>query len=260
MANSSFEVTLGSGPLIATAIHDGHALRDDLAALIALSDADRLREEDPFTGRWVTACPSSIVVRSSRFQVDLNRPREASVYRTPGEAWGFTVWTRPLPDAVVARAFADHDEFYAALKAICDAKLESCGKFVVFDLHSYNHRRRGPDQLDEPRLCPDINLGTGSVPARRPREPIERCLAALRAARVGGRALDVRENVKFRGGYLSQWVHQRYPDQGLALAIEVKKFFMDEWTGVPDERLIADVGVALARAATAVQDTGWRTA
>jgi hypothetical protein len=29
------------------------------------------------------------------------------------------------------------------------------------------------------------------------------------------------------------------------LAIEFKKFFMDEWTGEPDERLVEAIGAAL---------------
>jgi N-formylglutamate deformylase len=253
MVDPTFEVTSGSGSMIATAIHDGHELRADLQPLIALSDAERLREEDPFTGRWVAACPTSIIVNSSRFQVDLNRPREVSVYRTPGEAWGLMVWKRPLSDELIARALAEYDAFYARLKRVCDAKVESCGRFVVFDLHSYNYQRSGPGQPEDPRLCPDINLGTGSVPAGRSREPIERCLRALRQSRVGGRELDVRENVKFRGGYLARWVHEHYPERGLCLAIEVKKFFMDEWTGTPNEELIGDLGPAFAHAASAVE-------
>jgi N-formylglutamate deformylase len=253
MADSTFEVTLASGPLIATAIHDGHGLRDDLLPLMALSDAERLREEDPFTGHWARAFPSSIVVKSSRFQVDLNRPREGSVYRTPSEAWGLAVWHAPLPDSLVARAHLEHEAFYARLKTLCDEKLEREGKFVVFDLHSYNHRRSGPDQPDDQRSAPDINLGTGSVPADREREPIERCLRAMREGVVGGRRLDVRENVRFRGGYLSWWVHEHYPRQALSLSIEVKKFFMDEWTGAPDHELIADLGALLTRAASAVE-------
>ena len=39
------------------------------------------------------------------------------------------------------------------------------------------------------------------------------------------------ENVKFRGGQLSRWVGEKYPETGCSLAIEFKKFFMDEWTG-----------------------------
>jgi hypothetical protein len=103
-----------------------------------------------------------------------------------------------------------------------------------------------------------VNLGTGSVPPEFPREPIECWLEALRAATVDGRPLDVRENVRFRGGYLARWVHQRYPGTGLALAIEVKKFFMDEWTGVPDERLIEQLKGALGRAARAIEGALFR--
>ena len=43
--------------------------------------------------------------------------------------------------------------------------------------------------------------------------------------------LDVRENVCFRGGEMSRWIHATYPDSVCSIAIEFKKFFMDEWTG-----------------------------
>src|SRR5690349_21074370 len=38
-------VQRGGGPIVATAIHDGHGLRPDVAAAMKLPDADRLREE-----------------------------------------------------------------------------------------------------------------------------------------------------------------------------------------------------------------------
>jgi hypothetical protein len=60
---------------------------------------------------------------------------------------------------------------------------------------------------------------------------VERFLGDLRAFDFAGRRLDVRENVKFRGGYFSQWIHESFPASGCSLAIEFKKFFMDEWTG-----------------------------
>jgi hypothetical protein len=55
----------------------------------------------------------------------------------------------------------------------------------------------------------------------------------------------VRENVKFKGGQFPAWVHQTFPGSGCALAIEVKKFFMDEWTGKPDRDLIGAIRDAL---------------
>ncbi len=61
-----------------------------------------------------------------------------------------------------------------------------------------------------------------------------------------GHQLDVRENVRFEGGHLCQWVHERYAEVGCALAIELKKTFMDEWTGVPDDRHLEELTGAFA--------------
>jgi hypothetical protein len=69
-----------------------------------------------------------------------------------------------------------------------------------------------------------------------------------------GRRLDVRENVRFFGGNLPTWIHQQFPDKVCALAIEVKKFFMNEWTGQLDTSQHRAIGEALARAAVAVGD------
>jgi len=57
----------------------------------------------------------------------------------------------------------------------------------------------------------------------------------LRSFDFPGGKLDVRENVKFQGGNMPRWVHEHYPETGCAIAIEYKKFFMDEWEGEPDD-------------------------
>jgi hypothetical protein len=59
-------------------------------------------------------------------------------------------------------------------------------------------------------------------------------VSELRSFDFLGRRLDVRENVKFVGRQFPKWVHTNYPDSGCAIAIEFKKFFMDEWTGKLD--------------------------
>ena len=68
-------------PVVAVALHDGHGLREDVAALMALSDSDRLRKEDPFTGGWTSIAPTRVIAQRSRFEIDLNRPRDKAVYR-----------------------------------------------------------------------------------------------------------------------------------------------------------------------------------
>jgi hypothetical protein len=61
-----------------------------------------------------------------------------------------------------------------------------------------------------------------------------------------GRQLDVRENIRFRGGHFPGWIHKNFPNSGCALAIEVKKFFMDEWTGKPNENELNLIKEALS--------------
>lgn len=238
-----------SGPLLATAIHAGHDLRPEVAALTAISEEDRLREEDPFTEEWTEAAGNRVVVRRSRFEVDLNRPPERAVYRSPDEAFGLDPWRGPPPDGVVAASLRLHADFYAALRELCDDLAGQFGRFVVIDLHSYNHRRGGPDApVDDPEANPEINVGTGSMDRRRWAPLVERFMHDMASTPFDGGHMDVRENVRFRGGYLSRWIHQTYPDRGCALAVEVKKFYMDEWTGLSDESVIANVGDAFRTA------------
>jgi hypothetical protein len=60
-----------------------------------------------------------------------------------------------------------------------------------------------------------------------------------------GRQLDVRENIKFRGGQFGRWTHENFSDSGCAISIEFKKFFMDEWTGIPDVAQLAAIRQSL---------------
>ena len=76
---------------MATAVHAGHEIRGELQPLLTLDEAARAREEDPYTDYWVKVVPTWLVARRSRFEVDLNRTREESVYADPGpvhvETW-----------------------------------------------------------------------------------------------------------------------------------------------------------------------------
>ncbi len=45
----SFEITDLGTPIVAAALHAGHALRAELLPLCALDEETRLREEDPYT-------------------------------------------------------------------------------------------------------------------------------------------------------------------------------------------------------------------
>jgi N-formylglutamate amidohydrolase len=233
-------------PLVTAAVHAGHDLRPEIAARIALDPEQRQREEDPCTDRITAAGGRPLIVHRSRFEVDLNRPRHTCVYRAPTEAWGLDVWREPLAEEQVERSRRLHDAFYAQLTGLLD-DLATQGRFVVLDIHSYNHRRDGPDHEPAPALeNPEVNLGTGSLDRDRWGPVVDRFVTDLRQQVVAGHHLDVRENVRFEGGYLSQWVNERYDGLGCALAVELKKVFMDEWTGTPDDRHLDELTNAFA--------------
>jgi hypothetical protein len=232
---------------VAAAVHAGHEVREEVAEMLALQEAERLREEDPYTDRWTAIAPTRVVARRSRFEVDLNRPREEAFYRRPEDAWGLQVWKDSPPEDFVGRSLAVHDAFYAGMERLLREIESRHGHFVVFDLHSYNHMRSGPDGPPaDPEGNPQVNLGTASVNREIWAPLLERFVSDLRAFDFPGGALDVRENVKFLGRAVPWFVHGTFPETGCALAVEVKKFFMDEWTGELDEETHGAVGRALA--------------
>ena len=230
---------------IATAIHHGHELRPEIAALMALDNAERLREEDPFTGLLATRFGVSAVVNRSRFEVDLNRERDAAVYGRPDEAWGLDVWATPPTEEQIARSLDLYDWFYEELASIIDNLIAEFGGFVLYDIHSYNHRRAGAEAPPDPVAeSPTVNLGTETLPERC--KPVAAAfLDSMRESTFDGTALDVRENLRFRGGHLSRWVHENYGNTSCALAIDLKKVFMDEWTGLLEAERFDELGEAL---------------
>jgi N-formylglutamate amidohydrolase len=254
-AGVAWTIEEGGGPLVACAVHAGNQVRSEALRHMAIRRRERFVEEDPFTDQLTAVAGTSVVVHRSRFEVDMNRARDRAVYRTPGDAWGLTVWRGPLPEVVRQRSLRLYDRFYSDLSAVL-ARAGAGGRpFAVLDLHSYNHRRGGPDAPPaDPAGNPEINVGTGSVDRERWGGLVDRFMADLGTAEIGGRLLDVRENVRFRGGHLSRWVHAAFPGQACCLAVEVKKFFMDERTGEIDGPMWAGVQEALAATVPGVLD------
>jgi N-formylglutamate amidohydrolase len=223
----------GDGPTIGLAVHAGHEIRADLLPYLAIDEATRIREEDPYTDFWTLACDSQIITRRSRFEVDLNRPSDHAICVQPADCWNLEVWSEELPQSLTERSLAEHAAFYQMLGRVLTGLEQRHGRFVVYDIHSYNHRRHGPrEEAADPAANPEINIGTGTMNRELWAPVVDRFIAELRGFDFLGRHLDVRENVKFKGGYLAQFVHENFPASGCALAIEVKKSFMDEWTGV----------------------------
>lgn len=255
MTADPWTIVTGDDPLVATAIHAGHELRSEVSALMKLPEADRLREEDPFTDHWVDVAKNSIVVHRSRFEVDINRPREKAVYRVPADAWGLDIWSSTPSQELVDGSLELYDAFYEELGRLCDRVVEAHGHVVVLDIHSYNHRRGGPDApVDDPELNPEINLGTKTIAASW-NDVVSAFSKTMADLPFYDDSLDVRANVKFTGGQMSRWTNERYGDTGCSIAVEMKKIYMDEWSGELDEGITAGIGRIIEAAAVSIRET-----
>ena len=252
---NDWSVVKAEGRLVAAAVHDGHSIRENLVERLSLDDASRLREEDPFTGIWTGVGNSTIVVSTSRFEVDLNRPREKAVYRKPEDAWGLSVWNGELEDEFVNQSLEKYDRFYEDVKVLFAELEKEYGTFFVYDIHTYNHMRDGESGSPaDPESNPEVNIGTGNLDRERWASLVDRFISDLSSFDYNGRHLDVRENVKFKGGEFSRWIGNNFPDSACCIAIEFKKFFMDEWTGIPDEVQVALINDAVKSTAEGVLD------
>lgn len=219
-------------PVLATAIHDGHYMREELREISALSTAERTREEDPYTAYLAEVSENRAHCAISRFEVDLNRRRDAAIYRIPEHAWGMNIWKKQPTNEMMESSLKFYDAFYLSLGKHLQRMIAAYGQVVVLDLHTYNHRRKGPyEAFADPKKNPEINIGNiNNSTAFRPL--LSDFNEFLTNQKILDSYADLGENVKFTGGGMSEWIFQNFPNNVCCISMEFKKTFMDEWTGV----------------------------
>lgn len=232
-------------PIIATAIHDGHIMREDLRKLSALTVEERVREEDPYTRYMAEVSENRATSIISRFEADLNRVRENAIYRKPEDAWGLNLWKSEPSNEMIEESLNYYDSFYSDLKDHLEKMVQAFGKIVVLDIHSYNHRRSGAfSEVADPSMNPEINIGSkNNSPLFR--DLIANYITFLSRQEINGKHPEVGENVKFDGGGMSQWIFENFPDEVCTISVEFKKTFMDEWTGIADVNHLNSIRDAL---------------
>ena len=229
--NKAIKFKSGKGQVLATAIHHGHNVRSDLLKYFAINQQDRLREEDPYTGNWTNIGDHQLVIEQSRFECDLNRKRDEAIYKDPSQSWGLKVYQKDLPFHTHQSIMDYYDYFYTFVKSFLDSQLKKHPHFLVIDLHSYNHRRKGPkEEPGDIDLNPDFNLGTFYIKPYQKWSKVIECFEE----EIKSHDFVVRHNVPFKGGDFSQWINKNWGGKICALTIEVKKIYMDEWTGKID--------------------------
>ena len=60
--------------------------------------------------------------------------------------------------------------------------------------------------------------------------------------------LVIKHNVPFKGGDFSQWINPKWAGVVCARPVEVKKIYMDEWTGEKNDYIFNHIGDALQKA------------
>jgi hypothetical protein len=213
-----------------TAVHAGSRIREDLRDALAVSEADRFREEDPATEKFIMGLPLQVIALDSRFEYDLNRPEDKAIPLTPDMAWGLEVWNRELTASEKEVTLNKYREFHGLMEIISDYLTQSAGRAYIFDMHSYCYQRDERLPWYE-NSKPEINLGTEAINKDIFGQEIGMLLEKFGQISVEGRKIRAAENEVFRGGYLARKLCARHYNNLAVFAVEFKKIFMDEWSG-----------------------------
>ena len=209
-------------PIVCAGIHNGHKLRDELEKLFLLSKKERFYEEDPYTDELISSLPIQIIGNDSRFEYDLNRAKALSTYFKT--AWDKQVWDKPLSQKQRVKSHDKHQSFYNVLEAIIRVIENLFNHAIVFDIHSYNHKRIKKD-------TPTFNIGSEQIDIERWGNIVNHFEKQLNKITLPNVEVRAAINEVFYGrGYLVTHINAHF-DNTLVIPTEVKKIFMDEISG-----------------------------
>lgn len=243
-----------STPILGTALHYHHQIRPDIAPKVLLDDAGRFLEEDPETHRFLAPLMHCITPNQSRYEMDLNRPPDTTLYSSPELAWGQQVWREPLNQFEREFSLEKWYEFHTMMDCAVEDAIERFGYAVVFDFHSYNYQRNGPtDWRTDDK--PVINLGTRHLQLDDfGRDLVDRFFADVEQHTVLGESCMVQENGVFYGGYLNRRLSHLFGPRVITLSVEYKKVYMDEHTGRVDTKVLDDLVAQMTDSMVALGD------
>jgi uncharacterized protein (TIGR02421 family) len=225
-------------PYCCTAIHDGSNLRTELKAKINHDEYGRWFEEDPFTGDFISSMPITLIGNDSRFEYDLNRNPEDSIFDI---AWDRKVWKKKITPKERQRSIQKHNNYYKVTHALIK-KLESLfGGCVVYDIHSYNYQRWD-------RKVPLFNIGTENVDIERFGNVVEHWRKELEKIQLEDVENKAAINDVFFGrGYNLEYITKNFSNT-LVLATEIKKIYCNELTGDDYPKIIKGLQQSLKKA------------
>ncbi|MFW5821456.1 MAG: N-formylglutamate amidohydrolase, partial [Bacteroidota bacterium] len=207
-------------PFASFAIHNGHNLRPKLLEKCKLDDYERWFEEDPETLRFISPQPIVIASNDSRYEYDLNRSPENSLYET---AWGKDIWKTPLTEEEKEKSLKKHTDFYRVTHALLSRLEKKFGSIIIFDVHSFNYRRIEKE-------TPVFNIGTERIDNEKYGKYVNYFIRELSKITLPNIEVRVSENEVFFGrGYLLEYITKNF--NALVLATEIKKIYCNELSG-----------------------------
>ncbi|MFT4601251.1 MAG: hypothetical protein ACI857_001429 [Arenicella sp.] len=223
-------------PYVCTAIHDGSNVRTELLGKIALDEYERWYEEDPHTADFIASMPITIVAHDSRYEYELNRKQP--VY---DEAWGKKVWKKPLSKKELKISAQKHENYYKVTHALIEKLEGDFGASLVYDVHSYNHKRWD-------RKVPVFNIGAERIDNKKYAKYINNWRSELENIELKGVEVNAEINDVFFGrGYNLEYITKNFKNT-LVLATEISKVYCDEETGEIYPQIIKNIQARFKKA------------
>ncbi|MFH1017691.1 MAG: N-formylglutamate amidohydrolase [Pseudomonadota bacterium] len=235
-------------PCIALAVHAGHRLREESLSKMTIEETERLQDEDVATEHMIQDFPIQLVGLDSRYEYDLNRRRDQSVYLKPFQSWGKKVWLHPPSKEELDISYQKYDEFYEMLDCVAEQMTARFGKFLVFDVHSYNFRRQ--QYVGREQALPTFNIAASAADQKKHRAVLDQIAQNLAKVRLTNADSKVKENDIFKkDGAVVAALEKKCPD-ALTVPIEIKKIYTDERTGDVNRAMIEVLRRGIFSAAT----------
>lgn len=239
--NSTTVVCDAATPIIGTSLHYHSAIRPDLMPKLAVEEAKKYYEEDPETEKFLGRILHTLTPNQSRFEFDLNRPPNTTVYTDPDLAWGITTWKEPLSQYEQEFSLEKWYEFNTLVDCAVEDAVSRFGYAIVLDFHSYNYQRSGPTDWRTDGK-PVINIGTRHLVLDDwGRKVVDDFIADMKKTTVQGEECLVEENGVFYGGYVNRRLAHLFGSKVITLSIEYKKVYMDEDTGEIFPEILGDL-------------------
>ena len=227
----------------------GHFVIDDAALereLLALTD----HGVDCMVRRALESCDASAVIAEvSRLVVDVERfPSDEEEMNAVGMGVLYThgAWRdriREVPDTARAELMGHFERYPLEIERLVDRALDQHGRAVIIDVHSYPSRAL-PYELHATDARPPLCVGFDD------RHMTAELRQHVRDAFAG---LEQRDNEPFAGAYVPL-KHFGRDRRVQAVMLEVRRDqYMDEVTGVVEERAIEPLAAGIAQ--LAVSDT-----